>query len=297
MDIPDEQLERWCQLPDPSASAKSYASIKNQLERRVSKNYKFDTYLQGSYANHTNIRSDSDVDVVVELESSFLIDRENLSAATSNRIDAEFSDADHGWRDFRSEVLIALSRAFTVVDPQDKAIKVHETTSRLSVDVLVAQQWRHYIKYPALDSHDLLKGVTFWPQSRAEKIINYPRRHKANGESKNSEARTCGNYKRSVRMFKSARNVAVDRGLIGQNVAPSYFVECLLFNVPDERFHAQSSQLLFLRIISFLLRSDFSGFTAQNQVHALFGPDSTQWSMAHAREFCDAAWNLWESWT
>ena len=37
-------------------------------------------------------------------------------------------------------------------------------------------------------------------------------------------------------MFKAARNRLVDKGALTKDDAPSYFIECLLYNVPDHLF-------------------------------------------------------------
>jgi hypothetical protein len=34
-------------------------------------------------------------------------------------------------------------------------------------------------------------------------------------------------------MFKAARNHLVENDAIGDGIAPSYFIECLLYNVPS----------------------------------------------------------------
>jgi hypothetical protein len=73
MTIPLSQLQVWSTQPDPSRSAETYASVRAALEGSVHlRPHSFEIYLQGSYANATNIRADSDVDVVAQLTSSFL---------------------------------------------------------------------------------------------------------------------------------------------------------------------------------------------------------------------------------
>lgn len=37
-------------------------------------------------------------------------------------------------------------------------------------------------------------------------------------------------------MFKSARNCLEEEGFIREGSAPSYFIECVLYNVPDDYF-------------------------------------------------------------
>jgi tRNA nucleotidyltransferase (CCA-adding enzyme) len=71
--IPESQLEAWAAFV-PSAISKATAdSIRTTLKamESVVRFQEFNVYLQGSYKNDTNLRGDSDVDVVVELTSTF----------------------------------------------------------------------------------------------------------------------------------------------------------------------------------------------------------------------------------
>ena len=49
-------------------------------------------YLQGSYRNYTNIRGDSDVDIVAELRSSFSPDLSILSQPEQAAFNAYYAD-------------------------------------------------------------------------------------------------------------------------------------------------------------------------------------------------------------
>ena len=72
MAITEQQLSNWSGLGAQKGSADTYNSIKTALGQYVfpaGMNYR--VYLQGSYPNHTNIRGDSDVDVVVETDGVF----------------------------------------------------------------------------------------------------------------------------------------------------------------------------------------------------------------------------------
>ena len=76
MGIPESQLETWSHQGSIIQSSSTYATIKNALESPgspyASKSFK--VFLQGSYGNDTNIYSESDVDVVMRLDSTFLPD-------------------------------------------------------------------------------------------------------------------------------------------------------------------------------------------------------------------------------
>jgi tRNA nucleotidyltransferase (CCA-adding enzyme) len=76
MGIPQSQLEIWAKQGATVTAKSTHESIRNALahERslikdRIGSSVKI--YLQGSYKNDTNIRADSDVDVVVELTTTF----------------------------------------------------------------------------------------------------------------------------------------------------------------------------------------------------------------------------------
>lgn len=102
-------------------------------------------------------------------------------------------------------------------------------------------------------------------------LYNYPKQHIENGESKS--ARTEGNYKKTVRMFKNARNEAVRLGWLRSEQAGSYFIESLVNNVPDKRFSGNESEV-FYAVFKWLYdkRGFFSeDMRCQNGIHKLFG--------------------------
>ncbi len=60
-------------------------------------------------------------------------------------------------------------------------------------------------------------------------VDNFPDQQKTNGIAK--DGNTGGRYKRYVRALKNAENFLADQGVIGE--LPSYFMECLVWNVPN----------------------------------------------------------------
>ncbi len=83
MGIPESQLETWSHQGAISTAKATHESIRNALVANSStvKDKNFEIYLQGSYKNDTNIHGESDVDVVVQLNSTFHYD---LSALPGN---------------------------------------------------------------------------------------------------------------------------------------------------------------------------------------------------------------------
>jgi hypothetical protein len=133
-------------------------------------------------------------------------------------------------------------------------------------------------------------------QSENRWIVNYPKIHYDNGVTKNSASSTNGWYKPTVRLFKNARTYLVNIGDIPADLAPSYFLECLLYNVPDDKF-GSDFQSTFCNVINWLLlEADFSQFVCQNEELHLFGNTPEQWSEDKARRFLQAMVKLWEDW-
>jgi len=71
MAIPESQLERWANQGAVATAKLTADSIKRALNSFSGwpNGIKFEVYLQGSYKNNTNIRGDSDVDVVAQLNA------------------------------------------------------------------------------------------------------------------------------------------------------------------------------------------------------------------------------------
>jgi len=188
-------------------------------------------YPQGSYANKTNIAADSDVDLVVALTSSFYPNKEDLTEFEWLEYDKYYERADRTWRDFRDAVEAVLRKDFWVV-VGSKAVKVRSGVIRLPADVLIALEHRYYTSFLSFEGQTFVDGVQFY-RSGDHKIVNFPKQHMKACAWK--DFRTAGNYRKVVRVAKNARNVLIaeDDSAVGSTTAPSYFLESLLWNVPD----------------------------------------------------------------
>ena len=85
MPIPESQLSTWSHHGAQDSSKRTHEAIRSVLNAHAwphGMTYNF--YLQGSYRNDTNIRGDSDVDVVLELTSSLKLDTDLLSPFDQN---------------------------------------------------------------------------------------------------------------------------------------------------------------------------------------------------------------------
>jgi len=80
------------------------------------------------------------------------------------------------------------------------------------------------------------------------------------------------------------------------DVAPSYFVECLVYNVPDSAF-SSSRQGTFAGIVDYLnAKLPVAEAMCQNGQVKLFGNTPEQWDVAKACTLLNALISLWNNW-
>ena len=290
MAIPEDQLETWSHQGATVGSANTHKSIRVALDQHSwPEGMNYDVYLQGSYRNHTNIRGNSDVDVVIEARS---VCNYNLNEYQKRLLGIRTGS--YNYWDFRNEVLQALASHYGAnsVDAYgQKSIKIGSSSNRLAADVVPCITYRRY--------HDLqvfTEGITFWTLNSNQQIINYPKLHFQNGVHKNERANNY--YKPVVRMFKNARErILADNSSLQGNY-PSYFVECLLYNVPDDCFSNRFADT-YCDVVTFLLSENsqhLTEFWCQNEQMLLFGNHPTQWDITQAQDFINQLCILWEQW-
>lgn len=285
MAIPESQLETWSHQGAQVSSKNTYNSIKTALANHSWPSaMNHDVYLQGSYPNATNIYGDSDVDVVVESSNVFYDDRPAAIKSQMGGYPAQYT-----WSEFRDEVKKALHThyGFGVVSQHDKCVKVKgDGSNRLNADVVPCCSYRRYSGTTHLST-----GITFWTQGNIQ-VVNFPKLHLSNGQSKNSDCST--NYKPNLRVFKNARNKAQGFGKF-----PSYFLECLFHNIPSEQYgythaYTYSNCLEWLHKAS--QANQLPGFFCQNGVQLMFGNGLHQTSVTDANRLIDDMIKLWNEW-
>lgn len=281
MAIPESQLIVWSRGGAQEGSARTYQSIRSALDDHTwPPGMNHSVYLQGSYPNHTNIRGDSDVDIVVETTNV-------IHHNVPERLRVQYGltePATYRWNDFKAQVRSALDRRFGhAVTDGNKCIKVAGNGHRLNADVVPSTTYGHY------HNGTYTKGITFWTRAWVQ-IINFPKVHLEHGSQKNLACED--RYKPNVRVFKNARNAA-------GNDFSSYFLECLLYNVPHRYFCARFDET-FRNVLVFLLSADKQGnmsqFPCQNGVQAMFGTGPHQTSLESARNLLRSLTYLWANW-
>lgn len=298
MAIPESQLETWARYVPSQISKDTADSIRATLKalESVVRHKDFTVYLQGSYKNDTNLRGDSDVDVVVELQSTFVSNAWTLPPEQNRTYHQTYPDSTYSLADFRRDVIATLEKRYTAakVDTSgNKAIRViGNPETRLDADLVVCLEYRKYNYFYSRDS-PYVPGIKFYTQRENREVINYPKVHYDNGCAKHQSSRTW--FKDTVRTYKHSRNKIVANQWMQPGVAPSYFIECLLHNVPDHRFGG-TYQANFLDVLEWLEKADLAGLTCQNEQLPLFVPADVQWSEAEARRVIHELRDLWRLW-
>lgn len=298
MSIPESQLQTWGNPGATATPQKAYAAIKSALESAQSPlaDKGKEVFLQGSYRNATNIYADSDVDVVIQLNKTFQRDLSELSPAEKQTYLNSYESAEYLEAQFKSDVQTALEARFgkASVTAGKKVFIVKTGISNFTADVLPALQYRKYHWFRWIGNESYTEGLYFHDSS-GNVIINYPKQHIENGQKKNAIERTNGWYKTAIRLFKNARNACVERSLLVDGTAPSYFLESLLYNAPDDSFGA-SYQATFFNVVKALLNLQLRNCLCQNEQVMLFGITSVQWNEADANSTLRALVELWDNW-
>jgi hypothetical protein len=299
MTIPETQLDTWSKQGAISSSKTTHESIRNALDQYDSypKNIDYDVYLQGSYKNDTNIRGDSDVDVVVALKSSFNGDISTLQLHEQSLYRNSYPDATYNWQNFRLDILTALRNYYgnSVIREGRKSLKVGTTGGRLPADVVVCMEYRKYLRFPSFSDQKFIEGIKFYVPSENRWIISYPKLHYENSVEKNSPSVTNGWYKPVVRIFKNARTYLVDRNRISGDIAPSYFLEGLIYNVPNDKFGISFHTTVY-NILNWLYETNYSRLVFPNEQLLLFGNSPEQWSENNAHQLVNSLIDLWNNW-
>lgn len=301
MAIPADQLETWSRQGATVGSSLTYAMVKDALEAAttnyVGKNYA--VFLQGSYGNDTNIYAESDVDVVIRLDSIYHYDISALTPQDLALFNASSVPGTYPYANFKADVTAALQTRFGAasVKPGNRAIKILPNANRRSADVIVATDFHRYYSasgiLAGLGGPQFVSGICFFTND-GKRIVNYPKQHSANCTAK--QQATNGWFKPMVRIFKNMRGKLIANGAISADAAPSYFIENMLFNVPNEKFGASYSATFF-ECMKWLLGANANSFWCANQQQTLVKDyDPTCWPCSNCSNFLSAAAGLWDGW-
>lgn len=188
-----------------------------------------EVFVQGSYANNTNVRTNSDVDVCVMLTNTFYSEYPD----GKSREDYGFTDGSITFDEYKRRIKSAIVSKFgsNAVTVGNKSLKIRSNSYHVNADVVVALMLKNYKAIGSADPQKYIEGTRFFGTDGIM-VTNYPKVHIANGIKKNND--TNHRYKYLVRMFKKIRNNMVDDAVVDGDKISSFLTECLVWNVPNK---------------------------------------------------------------
>lgn len=298
MTIHKEILDSWSK----QGATKAPKILRERIEKvltndrsKIKKKNQLDIYLQGSYRNNTNILGSSDVDIVVQSNATFFSNISKLDTYEREIYNKTFDDATYTWRYFKNDVIETLKNAFgsSNVKVGNKSIKI--ITENYEADVIPCFEHRKYEYFGNNEKErTYIPGIQFYTTNENNIVINYPKKHYSFGVDKNN--RTNNKYKPTVRIFKNIKKRLLEQKKITSKVTSSYFIENLLYNVPDRYFNIENSSISVANILNWLISNvdSFPMFVCQNNQINLFGSTQEQWNEEDARNFIFEVNKFWD---
>ncbi len=189
MPITESTLAQWSHHRSAKASKQAHVSIRKALaaHNRPSE-VGYEVLLQGSYKNGTNLRRDSDVDVVVRLAHKFspsvaVLSGEQLQENASHEV------AYRHWRSFRRHALrVMRDRYGDAATSGRKTLKLAKGELQADADLVITLSYKG--------------SIGFYLSDERRWVVSYPQQHHQRGLTK--EEATSRRFKRTIRMFKAA---------------------------------------------------------------------------------------------
>jgi hypothetical protein len=246
-------------------------------------------FTQGSYRNRVNVRRDSDVDIGVLCFDTYF--PEYPDDNTKMALAESFVPATYEYATFKNELEEALVERFgrPHVSRGKKSFDIKENTYRVEADVAAFFEHRRYTS----TSH-YLSGVEMIPDDYSPPMVrNWPEQHYDNGVNKNTN--TNRRYKRVVRILKSLSNEMSSNGIQSAKDAPSFLVECLVWNSPNECFQYSAFKPMVRSVLAHLFNNtmkdaDCSEWGEVSELKYLFR-SSQPWTRSGAHQFISDAWD------
>jgi hypothetical protein len=227
----EEILTSWTKPPSDTEETKlanSERMVREAIkEDETLKKLTIDIFGQGSYANDTNVKANSDIDINVRLADTVFIE---LPPDTKQE-DFGYSDSNYTYQEYKKAVYNALVKKFGISDVnwEDKCLTIKGNSYRVVTDVVPS------FKYKRHDSKtSMVEGTKFIADSK-KVIVNFPIQHIANGKKKNAD--TSKSFKRLTRIHKRLLyKMRDDKIKVSDNIT-SFLLESLMWNLPTNIYN------------------------------------------------------------
>jgi predicted nucleotidyltransferase len=283
----------WSQGPSKTEQERA-ENAENQIRQAIKASQKLQNrnikvFTQGSYRNRVNVRRDSDVDVGVVCFDAYFpyYPDDNVKAELTKST----TDSVYTYVTFKNELEEALVARFGrgAVSRGSKSFDIKENTYRVESDVAAFFEHRRYAS-----TTRYLSGVEMIPDDLSPpRVINWPDQHYANGVSKNDS--TSRRYKRVVRILKTLSNEMSEKGIQSAKDAPSFLIECLVFNASNSCFEFQNYTSMVRAVLAELFNNTIndekcSEWGEVSELKYLF-KGSQPWTRQSAHQFLSDAWD------
>ena len=159
--------------------------------------------------------------------------------------------------------------------------------------MLIATKHKKYSRFVSVGNETEITGISFH-KSDGTRVVNYPTQHRDNLVAKNQA--TSEWFKHVVRIFKNARQKLIEQGVLEAGVAPSYYLEGLLYNVPNDKF-GETYAGSMVNAINWLYDADSSKFVCANdQYRLLDGNTDVTWNTTNCNAYLNGLIGLWKGW-
>ena len=240
-------------------------------------------YLQGCYACKTNTKFQSKLEVIVEVAKTREYDYNTMIRTDMKMRDNFFIDFEHYFDVKHFKDVLA--------DELQKILRVDVTFGTTTILVPAFGSLQHTVEiFPCFKykffrpEGGSVRGKLVYDQKLDEHFLMFTNLHAVNGNLK--DTMTQGNFKRMVRLMKNIEAISAreDKNI---HFVRGYYVECVLYNVPNEMYLTNDGKLLsvFLKVINWLNFANLDDFVCQNQIWSLWGNADGFWYKYAARQF------------
>ncbi len=283
----------WSQGPSSTEQEKA-ENAERQIRQAIQdsdklKNRDIRVFTQGSYRNRVNVRRDSDVDIGVLCFDTYFPEYpdDNVKAQLAE----SFIPATYEYATFKNELEEAFVARFgrSAVTRGNRAFNIKANTYRVESDVAAFFEHRRYTSVNHYHS-----GVEMIPDNFSPpRIKNWPEQHYQNGVAKNEQ--TSRRFKRVTRILKNLSNEMASNGIKSAENTPSFLIECLVFNAPNDCFNYSLFKPMVRSVLASLFNDTItdekcSEWGEVNELKYLFRT-SQPWTRPGAHQFLSDAWD------
>ncbi|MDR0384182.1 MAG: hypothetical protein LBH47_02585 [Christensenellaceae bacterium] len=290
-----------------NSAQKDFEFIKPLLSRavkNVSVAYPFfdpndvEIYLQGSYANQTNIAFQSKLEIIIKVKKTKAFDPIKMKPDEFLLKNNFYIDFFHVYdvKKFKKDIMRA------IYDEINQKLKIEAVNFTIpmfdglkhDIDITPCFSYKYFGA-----NGGTIPCLLVYNNSIEEHFLMFNNLHAENGNLK--DRLTNGKFKEIVRLVKTIIGIS-RREELNIKFVRGYLVECLLYNVPNEMYlthdqrdtdkankvekeRGEETERVFLKVINWLNFADLSKFVCQNQIFSLWGNADGFWNLHDASEF------------